>query len=442
MGRPLRHGHTEPRSERGAVLLITIVLLVVMSLLGYTVTTRVAAQRHRTDYLIQHAQARYACDSALKGVLTSLADFQPTVIQRSPNEPDFSDVFAYEEEELQQYLDEMSQFNQELYQESRFLDLGQDANEPDPDSDLDLDLGLEDINDLDPALFGPDELQIRGPYGPAWPLAQELIEMEVGDAQVKIEIHDENAKYPLAWMLMEDEEIEEELEVGFESFCEWMKFSREEIGTLREQVGQVGAIKTFALEFSSSAQPPAAPAPRTGRSRTRTTTRGRRGLAAGTQRKAPTPAELKERQDVDLTRLLHSGIIDLELLARPTVVSDTRQESALKYIGLSTAAKINVNTAPRHVLESAFAFGGDAREIADEIITRRQVAPFAKTEDLKRDLLQYADSLNKCEKYITTASTLFTVRVTATLGVAQVTKWAVVTKSDKGLKKVAVLSGR
>ncbi|MCH8215181.1 MAG: hypothetical protein IH892_00275, partial [Planctomycetes bacterium] len=53
---------TEPRSERGVVLLITIVLLVVMSLLGYTVTTRVAAQRHRTAYLIQHAPSRYACD--------------------------------------------------------------------------------------------------------------------------------------------------------------------------------------------------------------------------------------------------------------------------------------------------------------------------------------------------------------------------------------------
>lgn len=436
MRRPLRHVQTEPRSERGIVLLITIVLLVVMSLLGYTVTTRVAAQRHRTDYLIQHAQARYACDSALKGVLTSLADFQPTVIQRSPNEPDFSDVFAYEEEELRQYLDEMSQFNQELQQESRLSDLGQDVNDPD------LDLGLENINGVDPALFGPDEPQIRGPYGPAWPLAQEVIELEVGAAQVKIEIHDENAKYPLAWMLMQDEEIEEELEVGFESFCEWMKFSREEIQTLREQVAQVGAIKTFTLEFSPPAQPRAPAASRTGRSRTRTTTRGRRGLPASTQRRAPTPAQLKERQDVDVTRLLHSGIIDLELLARPTVMTDTRQESALKYIGLSTAAKINVNTAPRHVLESAFAFGGDARKIADEIITRRQLAPFANMEDLKRDFMQYAESLNKCEKYITTASTLFTVRVTATLGVARVTKWAVVTKSDKGLKKVAVLSGR
>ena len=83
---------TGPRSERGVVLLITIVLLVVMSVLGYTVTTRVAAQRHRTEFLIHHAQTRYACDSALKSVLVSLADFQPTVIQRSPNEPDFSDL--------------------------------------------------------------------------------------------------------------------------------------------------------------------------------------------------------------------------------------------------------------------------------------------------------------------------------------------------------------
>ena len=56
-------GHIDRNSRncRGIVLLVTLVLLVVLSTLGYTLTSRIAAQRHRNSYIIDYCKARYAC---------------------------------------------------------------------------------------------------------------------------------------------------------------------------------------------------------------------------------------------------------------------------------------------------------------------------------------------------------------------------------------------
>jgi hypothetical protein len=51
-------------SRSGIVLLVTLVLLVVLSALMVTLSTRMSAQRHRNQYIIDYQSARYACDSA------------------------------------------------------------------------------------------------------------------------------------------------------------------------------------------------------------------------------------------------------------------------------------------------------------------------------------------------------------------------------------------
>ena len=88
------------RDRPGIVLLVTLVLLVVLATLGYTLSSRVTAQRHRDQYIMDYRQARYACDSAMKYALalTTLEDFDPQLISR-PNEPDFSDLFILNEVE-------------------------------------------------------------------------------------------------------------------------------------------------------------------------------------------------------------------------------------------------------------------------------------------------------------------------------------------------------
>ncbi len=93
------------RNRSGIVLLVTLVLLVVLSTLGYTLSTRVAAQRHRDQYIIDYSSARYGCDSAVKYALATLEDIDPHLIER-PNEPDFSDLFYLTEDEYQQLLEQ------------------------------------------------------------------------------------------------------------------------------------------------------------------------------------------------------------------------------------------------------------------------------------------------------------------------------------------------
>ena len=141
----------------------------------------------------------------------------------------------------------------------------------------------------------------------------------------------------------------------------------------------------------------------------------------------------------DFARLFHSSLIDTEVLARPTIVSESRKESALKYMGMWASNKVNVNTAPRQVLEAAFTFGGDEVDIAEEIIQRRRIKPFKDTSELKKSLFRYSNSIEKCKNYITTASTFFTIRITAVSGVAKASAVMAIKKSGRTIERVAVI---
>jgi hypothetical protein len=104
-------------------------------------------------------------------------------------------------------------------------------------------------------------VEVPGPYGPPWPLVAEPIEFEIGSAQVKIEVEDENAKYPLGWTLLADEKRQAEAAAGWATFCEWMGYTPDEIGRLREDAARIGKIKPFKTEFKTETQavvPPAA----------------------------------------------------------------------------------------------------------------------------------------------------------------------------------------
>jgi 16S rRNA C1402 N4-methylase RsmH len=92
-------------------------------------------------------------------------------------------------------------------------------------------------------------------------------------------------------------------------------------------------------------------------------------------------------------------------------------------------------------LEAAFTFGGDADKIAEEIIQRRRIKPFMNIEELKKSLFKYSDSIGKCERFITTASTFFTIKITAVSGVAEASTIIAVTKYGKKIERIAVVSG-
>jgi len=441
------------RGRRGIVLLVTLALLVVLSIVGYTLTSRVAAQRHRDHYIIDYQAARYGCDSAIKYALAVLEDMNsPRLISR-PNEPDFSDLFWKSEEEYREYLAEwaakmrleggemdkgLSDIND--VNDVRNLFEGNDVNDIYSVNEI---YGVNDVNSINDfnEMSGVTDLNdvnlvtVRGPYGPRWPFVTEPVEFQIGSTTVLIEIEDENAKYPIGWAMLADAEAARDAEAGLETFCEWMSVEREQIDSLKEQLGEISEIKPFKLEFKpiKIVERKAAPA----RSRTRTR-RGRRRVAQSRTVRKTIPASVHV---TDFAKLFHSGLIDTESLARPTIESESRKESALKYMGMWASRKVNINTAPRHVLEAAFTFGGDAEKIADEIIQARRVKPFSDLEELRKLLFRYSDSIEKCEKYITTASNFFTIRVTAVSGVAKASAVIAISKEGKKMEKIAVLSG-
>jgi len=439
------NNRSDCRNRSGIVLLVTLVLLVMLSTLGYTLSSRLAAQRHRDQYIIDYQAARYGCDSAVRYVFAKLQDINIPPLVARPNEPDFSDLFILSEVEYKELLAEWAA--KKTYSRTESSSNIRDVNDVNDTNDVNDINDIEDVNDVNDVgetnnissitdFNDPNSLTVRGPYGPPWPFVFEPIEFEIGSATVRIEVEDENAKYPVGWVLLDDEEVQREALVGLETFCEWMDINSVRIDSLKRELKEISEIKTFKLDFE--------PITITEKKITtgRTTARRRTGSRGGisqrqTIKRRTVPASV---HTADFAKLFHSSLINTEALGRPTIVSEGRKESALKYMGLWASSKVNINTAPRHVLEAAFTFGGDADKIAEEIIQRRQTEPFADIEDLRKSLFRYSDSIGKCEKYITTASRFFTIKITVVSGVAEASTVIAITKDGKKVERIAIIS--
>ncbi len=415
------------------VLLITLVILVILSTLGYTLSVQVATRRHRDRFIIDYAQSQYACTSAMKYALASLADLQPQLVSH-PNEPDFSDIFAMTEAQYQELLAEVTAGL--TGEEGPFNETNRNRRAASTD--------VNDANDTDDALttISTASVTIPGPYGPRWPLVTAPLEFEIGSARVTVEVEDENAKYPLGWALIQDEKLQVQANAGFVTFCEWMGYLPDEIKAVREDLGEVAKVRPFNLEFKAMSVAAAAP-PASLRSRvTRTRTANTKSTVQRTARTTVTVTEQMDQQNAAFARLFHSSMIDTEIYRRPSVVSSSRDESAMKYLGLWATRQVNINSAPRHVLEAALTFGSiaDAPKIAEAIIQRRRVQPFSDIEEAKKDIFRYGDAIEKCRSFLTTSSTVFTVRVTAVSGAAKAVAVAGVSKEGRKVKRIAVIS--
>ena len=418
------------RKRPGIILLVTLVLLVVLATLGYTLSSRVAAQRHRDQFIIDYSNARYGCDSAVKYALATLEELETELVSR-PNEPDFSDLFALDEIGYQELLEQW-----EVESQSDTFNTGKEYDDKS---------GIDDVGGTGLDEFGmsdykdPDSIVIRGPYGPPWPFVTEPAEFEIGTAKVRIEIEDENAKYPLGWAIMNKPELKRETEAGFQTICEMMRLDYLQIESLREQLKEVSVIKPFQTTFK----------PITKTVRTPVTSKAKTTSRSGTSRTPRTRITRKTipvaKQIVDQTthfaKLFQGSFIDTEPLTEPTFVVGDRKEYPLKYMGLWGTRQVNINTAPRHVLEAALIFGGNEVEIAEEIIRLRQEEPFANIEDLKEKLSRDSRSLERCEDYITTQSTCFMIRITSTSGVATATSMIAITKDGSKVTRIAVING-
>ncbi len=486
---------TIEKSFGGFVLLLTLVILVALATLGYVLSSKLLESRSRNQYLIDYAQARYACDSAAKYAMATLDTFGSSLVSR-PNEPDFSDLFNMTEPEYQQFLLDWSNWikEQQGYTKPESKNSVVAAAEDSASMDSNFLSALfpgEDINDfndvitrkagtpsfVDEASDSNVPIFIRGPYGSSWPQAYPPVEFEIGTAKITIEFDDENAKYPLGLALLSDEKYARESQASLQTFLRWMWNRIEQPDTIedsihkvQEQLDKIKEIKKFTKDFKSitvtdvqtssqgagvtagprgsavspqnsaargassrTTSPPIPPAatPRTLGGRPSTPTPIRRTISA---------AEQQTRQSADFAKIFHSSLIDLDLLARPTIESPTRKESALKYMSLWAATKVNINTAPRQVLESVFVFGGNEKEIADEIIKKRRIKPFTSIDDFKKEFISYLDSIDRCSGFLVTESTFFTVKITAASGAAKISTLIAVSREKGRTQRIAIIA--
>ena len=122
------------------------------------------------------------------------------------------------------------------------------------------------------------------------------------------------------------------------------------------------------------------------------------------------------------------------------IIDEDRKEYPLKYISTWGTRVVNVNTAPRHVLEAAFIYGGNQVDIADQIIQLRKIQPFESVDDLQKRVIGYTDSIEKCKPYITTTSRIFTIKITATSGLAKASAVIAITKDGNTVKRIAAIN--
>jgi type II secretory pathway component PulK len=134
--------------------------------------------------------------------------------------------------------------------------------------------------------------------------------------------------------------------------------------------------------------------------------------------------------------------LDREILARPHENTGDRVESPLKYLSLWGAQHVNINTAPRHVLQAALSLAMDSFEIPEltqQIIEKRKEEPFKTLDELKDLGGLDSDTMKTLNNYLTTTSTFFKVRVDSQSGSARTSAVATVVKEGTKTQVLAIL---
>jgi hypothetical protein len=439
-----------PGHRSGVALILTIIVLVILTAVVYRVSSAISRWKHKLQYTIDYQNARYAAESGIKYAIAITEELEPGYVSR-PNEPDFSDLFTMSDEEYKLMMEQWAEELQKQLDENSISENDSLFSKV----DLSMPFGTGDINDMNgPESFfagsapdtniPPEQLYVRGPYGPSWPYVTEPVEIDLGDAKVTIEIIDENAKLPLVWGISSDEQVKAETKAAVVTFCEWMQMEPNSIDLFMEELGNIKEVKPFSVNLKpviSVTQLPAATAGNAPMSRSERLRARRIARRGAFNRRAATVQQTRPQvgHTMDFAKLMHSPMLDLELLAKPVNQDENRQESALKYISLWGTTQVNVNTAERNVLEAAFTFGGDAVEIAEAIINERRIKPFKDIDDLGKRLFTYKVSIDKCKPYITTQSDFFSIRVKATSGVARVCATAGVKKEQGKYQRIGII---
>ncbi len=438
--------------SRGIALIFTLIVLAVLATMAYSTASKLVALKHRRNYILNYYKAKYACDSATRFGVEKMSNFKFELKTREMV-PDFSDVFAMDEEGYNYLLYEWAAQIEQMrmdklleYQES--LKKGPKAplvTDDDAGSMFTSELlnmfNIGDANSFGVDMEGyitpvdPNSLFIPGPYGPVWPYMAEPLKLEISEAQVTITIEDENAKLPIVWALMKDQSKQTAKIACIQTFFEWMGVDEDSQQQLLEQFEGTAAIKNFEIGMKPAA------IEKKEEIKTRTVTQqpdGTRKSEFNTRYRVRKVPRSDSGNYTDFARLV-SAKVNTELLKKNYYSDSRRDENALKYLGVWGSDKVNINTAPRNVLEAVFVFGGQEVELADSVIEERKVSPFTDIEDMKRRLYRFSNNIEKLTDMILFSSEVFTIKIKSVSGSAIATSTTAVLYKDKKFTKITTV---
>ena len=459
-------------SPTGFILLVTMIVLVVLTTLAAGLSVHLSLAKRRQEYRIEYQRSRYGMDSALKYILTTLSDRKFTPLTSRLEQPDFSDLFWMNGAEYAEFIAAWAETATDEQIEG-VLKEGTSMTAPTPLSEAEtvswlasLFGGGSDANETSMDAYDtgeqlylveldPNDVVVPGPYGAPWPYAAEPIHLEMGPCKVTITIEDENAKMPLSWLVTNSKDANKRADNALKTFCEWMSWNPEQLRELesdiRDGIDKIYKKKMFKLNPSpvllkttttrtvptsvSNSATRRAAVQRAIISRTRSASS--RTIQQTTTKQRPAIAHT-----TDFAKLFHSSLLNREILARPLPDTGDRIESPLKYLSLWGAQRVNINTAPRNVLEAAFSLAIDAfdlPEFTQKVIEIRKEKPLASLDELAKIGGLDTETTNNLKNYLTTSSTFFQIHVTSQSGNARSSAVATVVKEGKKVQQLVIL---
>ena len=366
----------EQSTSRGFTLMLTLMTLVLLASLIVRFQAETTTHVRTASYRWEKLQCRYAAESAMVIASQMIKEKLREGLKKSASTK--TDEF--------EGLDEL-------------LGLGEPN---DAMSDLDEPNEFEEIEDLDYEQYGPQE---EIPFL----LAQDTY--DVGEAEVDIEIHDENGKYPLLWLLHSPIN-------GKRTYTE------KSVRHLADIFGADGSAGRGAIDLARIIGKEL-DVPDLDMTLRKRTPRRRGQKRTDTWRPRGKKLSDKKRQSREIRRFESMAAFATEWhreLSENEDYEDLKASLAdhtgafSDYLGGWGHTQININTAPVEVIEAAFRPLGMTAQMAQAIVDYRRDNPFRSTGTLSK--VQGLDrGMLRGVKILSTAkSNTFSVQVSARLG--------------------------
>ncbi|MBN2210326.1 MAG: general secretion pathway protein GspK [Sedimentisphaerales bacterium] len=269
-------------------------------------------------------------------------------------------------------------------------------------------------------------------------------EFKIGRADVVVEIHDENAKFPMVWFLStpyqggrQVRKLDDSLDIWSEAVGANYEQSSQAQKLLGSLAGKVNVPRPMIIIDLSSRDEDIQSS---GDRRTPARRRSTRRRMTYSQRLE----EAKKRHEAmgvfaDLWCKEMSANEDYEDLRRPC---DDDEYTLSNYLSIWGADAVNINTASEELIYSVFEPFGVTKEMARGIVERRREKPFTNTGEITQ-ALQLGNrnlSIDLSRLFVTEADT-YSLHVTATLGRAQARMQGGLFKHRGRMYNLSVIAG-